>query len=104
MTNREYVEKLRRAADLVDGETTDDDGEYVEGVGWLDALEQVFGQRVARNVRHDIEWHYESDGGRIYDGPGDDTAAYWLRYIADDLAAHEALVEAMARKRAEVTA
>jgi hypothetical protein len=70
-----YAIQLRKVQSLITEDGTD----------WLEAIEQIFPtQREAASVRHEIEYAYQADGGRLYDGPTDDSAAYWLGVFAKD--------------------
>jgi len=69
-----YAAQLRSTAALIE-----------DGTDWLDAIEQIFpARRDAVSVRHEIEYAFQADGGRLYDGPTDDSAAYWLGVFAKD--------------------
>lgn len=59
------------------------------GTFWLEAIETVFRKRSEREeIRHEIEYRFQEDGGRLYDGPTDDSALAYLREWIEDQERH----------------
>lgn len=79
-----YAMELRRIAATIE-----------DGSDWLDAIDAVLPSRKeAADLRHEIEYAFQADGGRLYDGPTDDSALYWISSFADD---QERYVASLAR-------
>jgi hypothetical protein len=74
--------------------------QIANGTDWLTAIDLTWTrQRDRVNVRHFVEYAWQADGGRLYDGPSDDAACAVLGDWADDQERHLALVARMEANR-----